>query len=88
MTALMPSKGGALGGPVPGGAGAVFLATQHDQRGTFSRVGHGRIVVEHLFFFGNFRVKLPCLGVTSWFLMRMLPKVPRIITSWLPRREP
>ena len=23
-----------------------------------------------------------------WFLMRMLAKVPRIITSWLPRRVP
>jgi hypothetical protein len=23
-----------------------------------------------------------------WFLMRMLAKVPRIITSWLPRRAP
>ena len=25
---------------------------------------------------------------TSWLRSRMLAKVPRIITSWLPRREP
>ena len=31
---------------------------------------------------------LPDSSRTIWFLMRMLAKVPRIITSWLPRRVP
>ena len=31
---------------------------------------------------------LPVSSFTIWFLMRMLAKVPRIITSWLPRRVP
>ena len=30
----------------------------------------------------------PSTPGTIWFLMRMLAKVPRIITSWLPRRVP
>ena len=31
---------------------------------------------------------LPAPSFTIWFLMRMLANVPRIITSWLPRRVP
>ena len=34
---------------------------------------------------------MPALSSPPWsirFLMRMLAKVPRIITSWLPRRAP
>ena len=30
----------------------------------------------------------PSTPGTIWFVMRMLAKVPRIITSWLPRRAP
>ena len=30
----------------------------------------------------------PSVPGTSWFLSRMLANVPRIITSWLPRRAP
>src|SRR3979490_1615305 len=33
-------------------------------------------------------VKPPSTPGTIWFLMRILAKVPRIITSWLPRRVP
>ena len=35
---------------------------------------------------GEAALRLP--RATIWFLMRMLAKVPRIITSWLPRRAP
>ena len=34
------------------------------------------------------RVKPPSVPGASWLRSRMLAKVPRIITSWLPRREP
>src|SRR5919202_1551276 len=37
----------ALGGPVAGGAGAVFLAGQHDQRHALLFVAHGGVVDEH-----------------------------------------
>ena len=37
---------------------------------------------------GKCRVQFPSLSGTSALLIRTLPKVPRIITSWLPRREP
>ena len=33
-------------------------------------------------------MKPPSTPGTSWLRSRMLAKVPRIITSWLPRREP
>src|SRR5436309_15709187 len=33
-------------------------------------------------------VKPPSTPGTSWLRSRMLANVPRIITSWLPRREP
>ena len=38
--------------------------------------------------FANVRLKNRLAPGTSWFLMRVLAKVPRIITSWLPRRAP
>ena len=34
------------------------------------------------------RVNPPSVPGASWLRSRMLAKVPRIITSWLPRREP
>ena len=37
---------------------------------------------------GRYSVQLPSLPSTSLFLMRMFPNVPRIMISWLPRRDP
>jgi hypothetical protein len=37
---------------------------------------------------GWWMVTPPSVPGTMKFLMRMLAKVPRIITSWLPRRAP
>jgi hypothetical protein len=34
------------------------------------------------------RVKPPSVPGAIWLRSRMLAKVPRIMTSWLPRREP
>src|SRR5215213_8993932 len=37
---------------------------------------------------GIYVVTPPSVAGTSWFLSRTLANVPRIITSWLPRRAP
>ena len=36
----------------------------------------------------SFLVKPPSVPGASWLRSRTLANVPRIITSWLPRREP
>jgi hypothetical protein len=79
----------ALRRPVARRAGAVFLAGDDDQRHAILLVAHRRVVDRHLLARrlvpGDAAARLP--GTIS-FLMRMLAKVPRIITSWLPRRVP
>ena len=37
---------------------------------------------------GSLVVTPPSVPGASWLRSRMLANVPRIITSWLPRREP
>ena len=37
---------------------------------------------------GRYSVQLPSLPPARALRRRMFPKVPRIITSWLPRRDP
>ncbi len=55
---------------------------------------HGRVVDRHLLAGrleqrdAAFDARAVRLGGTIRFLMRTLAKVPRIITSWLPRRAP
>jgi hypothetical protein len=44
--------------------------------------GHDSVAIGHVL------VTPPAVPGTSSFCRRMLAKVPRIITSWLPRREP
>ena len=50
----------------------------------------GRVVDRRLLTVGpgRWRVTPPSVPGASWLRSRMLAKVPRIITSWLPRREP
>ena len=62
---------------------------QDDQGNAFFPVAHRCFVDRHLFpgrpVHGPAPLRFPG---ASWFLRRILAKVPRIITSWLPRREP
>jgi hypothetical protein len=78
---------GALRRPVARGARAVLLAGEDDERRALGLVLHRGVVDRHLLAVG--RCGDAALGAgSSWFLRRMLAKVPRIITSWLPRRAP
>ena len=90
MTARTPSSDGALGGPVARGAAAVLLARRASTSGTPScGVLHRRVVDRHLpRRRAGERVTPPSVPGASWLRSRMLANVPRIITSWLPRREP
>ena len=47
-----------------------------------------KIVVTGLSSWVRSTVKPPSVPGASWLRSRMFAKVPRIITSWLPRREP
>ncbi len=59
----------------------------HRQRCALSLVQHRRIVNRHRFRIRQMAGHAPSTGTIS-LRMRILAKVPRIITSWLPRREP
>ena len=91
MTALHPEQRGALRRPVARRAGAVLLAGEHHQRGARLLVvlrgledrRHLAVVLGEVA-----RARRPRCPGRSWLRSRMLAKVPRIITSWLPRREP
>ena len=72
---------GALGRPVTRGAGAVFLAGKDHQRRALGLVCHGRVIDRHDFARSGDLVKPPSTPSSIWFLMRILAKVPRIITS-------
>ncbi len=82
----------ALGGPVAARARAVLLAGEHDQRHALLDVAHRGVVDRHLLAVGAVAEvqRHAALGrpARSWLRRRMLANVPRIITSWLPRREP
>ena len=89
MTARTPEQHRALGRPVARRAGAVLLAGQDDQRHAGGLVGTARRRRSSpARRSGRLRVKPPSTPGTSWLRSRMLANVPRIITSWLPRREP
>ena len=78
-----------LGRPVARRARAVFAAGDDRQRHAFGGVAHRDVVDEALLAVGQVdRVRaLPC-PPTSRLRSRMLANVPRIITSWWPRRAP
>lgn len=84
---------GALGGPVTGGAGTVFLACEHDERHIMVDIvarrfeDRGRLLVEEVVGVATRVISSPT-EASNWLRRRMLPNVPRTMTSWLPRREP
>ena len=85
----------ALRGPVARRPGAVFLAAEDDRRRALRDVFHRGVVDRHPLarrleqrdaaFLATCR-RLSAGSIR--FLIRTLANVPRIITSWLPRREP
>ena len=81
-------QGGALGGPVAGGAGAVFFSCDDQQRHAVGGVPLRRVVDGHLLAAGLVAGEAASVPGASRLRSRMLAKVPRIITSWLPRRDP
>ena len=68
--------------PVPYSAPAMTIS------GVFPGVLHRRVVMLIRSRVGRCTVTPPSTPGTSWLRSRMLAKVPRIITSWLPRRLP
>jgi len=87
----------ALGGPVARGSGPVLAACQHDQVDALGDVAHGGVVDRHLLGVGIVTGQVAgCSRLRAAARVpppmrlrrRMLANVPRIITSWLPRREP
>ena len=88
---LDTQKRRALGGPVAGRSGAVLFAAKDHQRRARGLIGHGRVVdrgLRAVRALGVAALDSPSSLASISFLMRILAKVPRIITSWLPRREP
>ena len=93
ITARTPSRRVPLRGPVARGAGAVLLAADHDERHALLRVAHRRVVDRQLLAVGQVAREAALgqrltPGPPSRLRRRMFAKVPRIITSWLPRRAP
>ena len=79
----------ALGRPVARRAGAVLLAGEHDERHALGRDSARRRRRSSA---ARRTAGAPCsrprLPSASALRRRMLPNVPRTITSWLPRRAP
>ena len=75
--------------PSRGRAGAVFLAGENHQRRCLppDTASRRRRWTWSSPSGSAWCSRLRC-PATSWFLSRMFANVPRIITSWLPRREP
>ena len=59
---LHAQEGGALGRPVPARPGAVLLAGQHHERGSFGLVAHGGIVDRHHLAGGEVEGPVPLLA--------------------------
>ena len=77
-----PVRTGARDEPVPYSLPAKMTS------GVPALILHRRVVDRHLAPSGSAQVAPPSLPPSISFLMRMLAKVPRIITSWLPRDAP
>ena len=89
MTARTPSSSVPLAAQSRDEPGAVLRAGEHDQRHAFGLVAHRR---RRRSTSARRRaggvVQPPSLPRRSGLRRRMLANVPRIITSWLPRRAP
>lgn len=79
---------GALRRPVARAAAAVHLTGYHDQRHAGLLVAHGRIEQRTISSLMKSRVQPPFLPSASLLDSFTLANVPRIMTSWLPRRAP
>ena len=78
----------ALGRPVPRRARAVLLAGQHHERHALGAVAHGGVVDRQLLAVGQVAGDAALGARGQPVAQRTLANVPRIITSWLPRRAP